>query len=257
MPIRGACPLTGIGRVKWNTLPTHLLKSFILFHLVVDTLLLPVPGPRLSSTLVLEEQMKLEGSCVPRISMWGGSGARSRPLQTGTGMSGGHCWPLTAKRRKVEKPQVMTLLLEHSLVVDLGFSYDKILVFPLPWWRERIIRQVAFILLLDLAIQSRFLNELASWACLIAQNCQIMALFTPSGGELEMREAWGPNWLREALALRCANKTGFSLSPWLKARENLGVSGSLSHWWASFSLSWGFLCVFVSCFWSLACPQIL
>lgn len=147
MPIRGACPLTGIGRVKWNTLPTHLLKSFILFHLVVDTLLLPVPGPRLSSTLVLEEQMKLEGSCVPRISMWGGSRARSRPLQTGTGMSGGHCWPLTAKRWKVEKPQVMTLLLEHSLVVDLGFSYDKILVFPLPWWRERIIRQVAFILL--------------------------------------------------------------------------------------------------------------
>lgn len=149
----------------------------------------------------------------------------------------------------------MVLLLEQSLVVDLGFNYYKILVFLLPWWIGRIIRQIAFILPLDLAIQSRFLSELASWACLIAQNCQIMALFTPSGGELELREAWGPNWLREAPALRCANRTGFSFSLWLKARENLGVSGSLSHWWASFSLSWGFLCVFSSCFWRLACCE--
>lgn len=190
MPICCSVPLTGIGRVKWNTLPTHLLKSSISFYLVVNILLLPVPGPRLGSTLVLEEQMKLEGSWVPRIPLWEGSGGRSRPLQNGTGMSGGHCWSLTAKQWKVEKPQVVALLLERSLVVDFGY---KILVFLLPWWIGRIMRQVAFILLLDLGIQSRLLTELAFWACLIAQNCQIMALFTPSGGELEVREAWGLN----------------------------------------------------------------
>lgn len=136
------------------------------------------------------------------------------------------------------------LLPEQGLVVDLCFKCYKVLMFLLPWWIGSISRQVVFIPLPDLAAHSRSLNELASWVCLMAGNCQIMALLTLPGGELVVSEAWDPNWWREA-PLKRVNKRGLPFPSQLKARD-LGKSWSLSHWWASFCLSWGFLSVFVS-----------